>query len=185
QGRTLARNGAVTLQSNTINNSCAGSYFGGTAPVTPVSSGNITTPGSGPCPPLTTTPIILEARRTSPTSIFLSWGPYAGINTFIIQYGFTNGSFPFSTSVTGFSTTINDLPPNQPIWVKVAATDDCSIGRYSPAVLAGIGLPNTGVGTDDKNTPWNIIIASGIGASLFLFWAARTCLPARQGKQTS
>jgi len=44
--------------------------------------------------------------------------------------------------VKGFSTTINALPSNQPIWVRVAATDNCAVGVYS----AGVGLPNTGVG---------------------------------------
>jgi len=47
--------------------------------------------------------------------------------------------------VIGFSTTINALPLNQPIWVQVAARNDCQIGTYGESkLIGGPGLPNTG-----------------------------------------
>jgi len=93
-GRALARNGAVTLHSNTINQSCTATHAGAPTP----------TPGLSPagapssyCPPLSpqlVAPTILESKRMSPTSIFVSWAPYSGTNTFNVRYGFTDGSWP-------------------------------------------------------------------------------------------
>ncbi len=100
------------------------------------------------CPSLNiniVSPVILDARRVSPTSIFLSWGPYSGINTFNIQYGPTNGNWLYSTDVTGFSTTINSLPANTPMWFRVGARSACTIGIYgNPKLIGGPGLPDTG-----------------------------------------
>jgi len=91
-------------------------------------------------------PVVLESKRVSPSSVFVSWGPYEGLNTFVVQYGFSNGDWTYNTTVTSFSATINELPPNRPIWVRVAATDNCAVGNYSEAVLVGSPrLPNTGV----------------------------------------
>ncbi len=103
-------------------------------------------PGAKICPILSCiTPIILESRRVSPTSIFLSWGPYAGLKTFIVQYGPTNGNWLYNVSVTGFSITLNDLPTNLPMWVLVAPTDGCSTGTCGVAkFIGGPELPNTG-----------------------------------------
>lgn len=119
---------------------------------------------------ITTVPIILELKRVSPTSIFLSWGPYAGLDTFTIQYGPTNGNWLYNTTVTGFSTTINELPANQTFWFQVAAKNNCATGTYGEArpvgqstsvnsnVLgASIGLPNTGMGPK-KDIPWNLVL---------------------------
>lgn len=100
---------------------------------------------------ITTIPTIIRATRLSPTSIFVNWGPYDGLNDFMVQYGFENGKWLFNTKISGFSTTINDLPANQSIWIHVAATDNCIVGTYGPAVLVGgtaktnsPGFPNTG-----------------------------------------
>lgn len=121
---------------------------------TPSNSSN-PAPTSGPssCTSsgITTIANITAANRVSPTSIFVSWGPNAGLNNFIVEYGFQNGNWQFSTKVTGFSTTINALPANQAIWIHVAATDNCAIGSFGAAVLVGgtaatntPGFPNTG-----------------------------------------
>ncbi len=44
---------------------------------------------------------------------------------------------------------------------------------YATVVVAAPKLPNTGIGPDDKNIPWNIIVSTGIIASLFLLYATR------------
>ena len=107
------------------------------------------------CPTLNTqivSPIILESRRVDPTSIFVSWGPYSGVNIFNVQYGPTDGDWLYSTDVTGFSTTINSLPTNVPIWVRVGARNDCTIGIYGqPKFVGGPGLPSAGFAPRDNN----------------------------------
>jgi len=142
KGRALARNGAIVLQGNTITQTCAGLN----SKVVPLTSAGA--PPAAYCPPLDSqivAPSIIESRRVSPTSIFLSWGPYSGTDIFNVRYGMTSGNWPYNTDVTGFSTTINNLPVNQPIWVSVAARNSCTIGDYGPAKLVGgPGLPNTG-----------------------------------------
>lgn len=97
------------------------------------------------------TPQIIESRRMSPTSIYLSWGPYEGANTFVVEYGVENGKWLYNTTVTGFNTTINSLPANQNIWARVVPTDNCAVGHYSTAKLIGSpGLPNAGFGPGEK-----------------------------------
>ncbi len=96
-------------------------------------------------PMITTVPTIIKSTRTGPTSIFISWGPYAGIDTFNIRYGPANGNWLYNTNVIGFSTTINDLPSYQPIWIQVAAKNSCFIGIYGESrFVGGPKLPNTG-----------------------------------------
>lgn len=141
-GRLLARNGAVTLNNTKVAvQNCAAT--GGSS-----SSSNLNTVSIPYCPPisnLAVTPTIIESRRVSPTSIFLSWGPYSGINTFNVRYGPSNGNWLYNVDVTGMSTNINDLPANQPMWFEVAVRNECQIGEYGPAKLAGGPiLPNTG-----------------------------------------
>jgi len=88
--------------------------------------------------------------------VFLSWGPYSGTDRFIVQYGLADGNWLYSTNVTGFSTTLNNLPENQPIWVRVAARNDCSVGIYGASrFTGGPSLPNTGMGSDNKIISWN------------------------------
>lgn len=157
-GRALARNGAVTLQSNTINQSCTASLAKASAPATSTATGPGTPPAAAVCPPFSyETPIILESRRIDADSIFIGWGPYSGTNAFNVRYGLTSGDWSYNTTVTGFSTTINDLPLNQPIWVQVAATDNCSIGTYGEAKLVGgPRLPNTGFDPNQNTLSWYI-----------------------------
>ena len=96
-------------------------------------------------PEITSVPTIIEAKRINPTSIFLSWGPYAGIDKFNVRYGVENGKWLYNTNVKGFSTTINALPPNRPIWVRIAVRNTGLIGTYGESKLVGgPSLPNTG-----------------------------------------
>jgi hypothetical protein len=63
----------------------------------------------------------------------------------------------YNTMVTGFSATINDLPPNDPIWIEVAATNGCAIGTYSESkLIGGPILPDTGFDPHESNNAWNI-----------------------------
>jgi hypothetical protein len=102
-------------------------------------------------------PSIIDSRRVAADSIFMSWGPYSGINTFIVQYGFENGTWLYNTNVTGFFTTINGLPLGQPIWVRIAPRDNFSIGNYGEAKLVGApSLPNTGLTPLKNKSPWDI-----------------------------
>jgi hypothetical protein len=99
----------------------------------------------------------------------VSWGPYAGIDTFNVQYGLTNGNWLYNINVTGFSTTINALPANQPIWIQVAATNNCSIGTYGESKFTGApGLPNTGFAPHQNNIPWYIPAGIGVAISILL-----------------
>ena len=156
-GRLLVTSaGAVTLSNTTVtkqtcsssgsNTSSSGGVGGSSAPVCP------TIPSS------VVSPIVIDSTRISPTSISLNWGPFSGINTFTVRFGLTNGNWAYNTNVTGFSTTLNDLPANQPIWVSVAANNGCSVGSFGESKLVGgsaasgtnstnvlgVSLPNAG-----------------------------------------
>lgn len=93
----------------------------------------------GGCPPgeITAIPVLISSTRISPTSINLTWGPFQGYSNFIIEYGTSSTNLTFSTRVSGFTTTLNDLPANTPIWVRIAITDDCDTGPFSSTVLVG------------------------------------------------
>lgn len=148
-----------------------------------------TTGGSTTCTaePITTVPVVLEIRRVSPTSIFVSWGPYAGLNDFVIQYGFQDGNWQFSTNTSGFSTTINDLPANQSIWVRVAARNNCATGPFGGSRFSGgtggvastlipgfpetgnpsiPRLPNTGIAPDSFTKLWSISLVVLLGTTI-------------------
>lgn len=158
-GRALARNAAVTLNQNTITQpTCAAGTAG--API-PYSAPSVSSSVPGApyyyCPPLNSqivAPNIIASERISPTSIFISWGPYSGTDKFNVRYGTVNGNWLYNTDVTGFSTTIKALPTNQPIWVSVAARNNCLLGTYGQSKLVGgPSLPNTGF-APNENTPW-------------------------------
>src|SRR3972149_185838 len=143
-GRALARTAEVTLSSNSI----TGPTCAAAASSTSTSTSN---PDSSSCPPISNqvvSPSIIESRRVDADSIFISWGPYSGTDRFNVRYGPTNGNWLYNTDVTGFSTTINALSPNQPIWIQVAARNDCSIGTYGEAKLIGGGGQVLGASTD-------------------------------------
>jgi hypothetical protein len=173
QGRALARNAAVTLQSNTINQSCTAIKAKTSTTTNTSSTTSLSTagpPSVQTCPAFSCqTPIILESKRVSPTSIFLSWGPDTDMKSYNIQYGLENGKWLYNTDVTGYSTTINDLPPNQAIWFLIQPRDNCSIGPCGVAKLiggtGGVGgprLPDTGVDPNDNHIPWNVAIPVGM-----------------------
>jgi len=134
-GRALAIGADVTLQGNTISGPSCDNPTSTTS-----NSSASSTSGEDVCvaPEITAvTPIIIESKRVSPTSIFLSWGPYSGLDTFNVRYGLENGTWLYNTNVTGFNATINDLPANQPMWFQVAARNNCAIGTYGEAKQIG------------------------------------------------
>ena len=94
--------------------------------------------GSSTCPAVNfAAPNLIESRRIDSDSIFLSWGPYSETNNFNVSFGPTDGNWLYSTDVSGFSTTLNNLPPNVPFWVRVAGRSDCAIGNYGQSRLVG------------------------------------------------
>jgi len=158
-GRALSFAGTVTTDTDTLSvPSCPAPTPTPTSTTTTTSTSTTTTTSSTTdapvyvCPTITTgvtPPNIIDSRRVNATSIFLGWGPYSGTDRFNIRYGPSNGNWLFNTDVTGFSTTINNLPSNTPMWFQVAARNDCQIGEYGEASLIGgtssVGFPNTGV----------------------------------------
>ncbi|MDO8429232.1 MAG: ice-binding family protein [Candidatus Daviesbacteria bacterium] len=206
-GRAIAQTAAITFNNTTVNNSSCASPTP-TPTSSPSSSSNSSSGStSAPvCPTIASTivaPSIIESRRVSPTSIFLSWGPSSGVNTFIVTYGLEDGKWLYSTNVSGFSTTINDLPPNQPIWFRIGARNDCTVGIYGSSKLIGggqiggvnpnvlgVSFPNTGFapnplqpvstrsirgGRDasENNIPWYILTSIGVGILALLFLIQR------------
>jgi len=210
RGRALAFGGTVTTDTDTIDTTCSvaptptpspsptptptpsSSTSSSTTSSTSSTSSSSSSGGDSTCvaPEITTIPTILESRRVSSTSMYLRWGPYAGIETFNIRYGVTRDTWSYNTDVTGFSTTINDLIPNQPFWFQVAARNNCFIGSYGEARLVGgtilgnpqvpglpntggdnvPGFPSTGFGPNPKQFPWLVIFGlSSVFAIFCLF----------------
>jgi len=172
-GRLLARNGAVTLNNtNVVTSACAAGTSGSSTVASATDSSGGTSTST--CPPVTfAAPMIIDSRRVDSDSVFISWGPYVGTNTFTLQYGTEHGKWLYTNNVTGFSTTLNGLPVNQPIWVRVAARNDCAIGAYGASTLVGgPALPNTGRASSENNFPF---IPAGIlaGASILFVLTRR------------
>jgi len=168
-GRALAFASTVSTDTDTMSAPSCAAAADGESGATSSTSGSGTSSGVSAknCPPIAVeTPIIIESRRIDADSVFLSWGPYSGIDTFVVQYGLENGNWLYSMNVTGFSTTINDLPLNQPIWVRIAATDNCSIGVYgSSRLVGGPGLPNAGSAPQKNTLSW-VVLAGSLALSL-------------------
>jgi hypothetical protein len=141
-GRLLASTGAITLNKTTvIKQNCAST----SNPISNSTSSNSVDSYCSPIANTVVTPIIIESKRVDKDSIYIKWGPYSGTDKFNVEYGYESGNFLYNTDVTGFSTTINDLNFNQPIWVRVAARNDCQIGTYGESKFIGLPkLPNTG-----------------------------------------
>ena len=163
-GRVLARNGTVTLNNTTVTKqTCVNPSITPTPTFSNSSNGSSVSTNSigGSSSVNANTPIIIESKRIDADSIFVSWGPYSGIDSFNIEYGVENGKWLYNTNVTGFSTTLNDLPLNQPIWVRIAARNNSTIGIYGePKMVGGPMLPNTGLSPHKSITQW--VIPAGI-----------------------
>ncbi len=146
-GKALAFGGTISTASDTINvpTCSSGGSSNSSASSNSSSSGTSNAPSVCKAAVINGTPRIITSRRISSDSIFLDWGPYAGRDSFVVEYGTVNGTWSYNTKVTGFSTTLKSLPVNTPIWVRVAATDGCAIGSFSEAKLLGSPLfPNAG-----------------------------------------
>lgn len=172
-GRALGFGGTVSTTTDTIVAPSCGANANTTSSSNTSSSSNSSSNNNGgnnsnTCPIINSvTPLIIQAKRMSPTSMYLTWGPYSGTDTFIVQYGLTSDNLSYSTKVTGFSTTLNELSPNRPIWVRIAATNGCSVGTYGEVKLIGEPtLPNTGIAPDTNERPWYISVSIFI-VSLF------------------
>jgi hypothetical protein len=150
------------------------------APTATSSSNGSSSTSTTVCSPLNyIAPIIIESKKIDADSISLSWGPYSGTDKFIVQYGVENGKWIYSTNVTGFSTILNALPSNQPIWIRIGVSDNCSLGNYGESKLVGgSSLPNTGFAPHENNILWNIAITVGVvmlvSASIIMVLRKRT-----------
>jgi len=167
-GRALAFGGTVSTTTDTITvPTCASPTGTPTPTVSSTSGGSSSTSSNGvaACPSIkAVTPIIISSKRLSPTSISLTWGPYSGVDTFIVSYGLKNGEWIYNTNVTGFSTVLNALPVNDPIWVEVAARNGCSVGSYSQSVfVGGPSLPNTGFKSTKLVENWYSVFEGSLG----------------------
>lgn len=180
-GRVLAQaSQTVTLDGNTITSPvCATTTASSTSSPGSTTLASQATAPNPPCPTIpvgVTAPVLIESKRVDADSIFLSWGPYTGTDQFIVQYGLTNGEWLFNTNVTGFSTTLDSLPANQPIWVQIAARNECQVGDYGDSMLVGkprlVGgprLPNTG-GAPETNLPAYLLAALLLGTTSLLIF---------------
>ena len=181
-GRAVAQTAAITFRNTTVNNSsCASTTTttgSGTGETTRAEQALAPAPIRPPLPVGIIAPNIIESRRVDADSIFVSWGPYSGTDRFNLRYGPTNGNWLYNVDVTGFSTTINNLPANSPIWVQVAARNECQIGEYGTASLIGSSgissniprLPNTGYEPRAGNLIWFLVAGLFSGASaIFVF----------------
>lgn len=139
-GRALAIGADVTMDSNTVT--------GPTCDTNNTSKSSPIFTDIPYCQPISNTivsPFIIESKRIDTDTIFVKWGPYSGTDNFNVQYGFENGKFLYNTDITGFSATINNLKTNQPIWVRIAARNECQIGTYGEPKFVGLPkLPNAG-----------------------------------------
>jgi hypothetical protein len=170
-GRAFAYTAAVTLDHNTISGPVCWS-----AASTSVGSsiGDNTAPNPS-CPtiqPGVIAPLIIDSRRVDADSVFISWGPYSGTDDFIVRYGTTKDKLIYNVNVTGFSTTLNMLPANQPIWVEVAARNECQVGSYgAEKLVGGPGLPSTGTAPNENN--YFVFIVAGFAIIVSGFIALR------------
>jgi len=176
-GRLLARNGAVTLNNTTLTKKTCAASSSSSSPNGPSTLASLATAPQYVCPIIEigiTAPTIIESRRVDADSVFVSWGPYSGTDKFNVRYGMTKDKLIYNVDVTGFSTTINALPANQPIWVQVAARNECQIGTYEASKLVGgPSLPSTGFEPRGNKAPWYIQVSIFTGISGLLVFLQR------------
>lgn len=162
-GRALASTAAVTMNQNTIAKpTCSSASTSSSTSSTSTFNSSTETPYYA-CPPIDigiTAPTIIGARRVDADSIYFNWGPYTGTDKFNVRYGMSKDKLLYNVDVTGFSMTINALPANQPIWVQIAARNDCMIGIYEASrLVGGPSLPNAGFGPSENSTPWYFLVS--------------------------
>ena len=172
-GRAFAYTAAVTLDHNTISGPiCSSTTSTSSSSSTSTSTSTTDTPNP-PCPTIETgviAPMIIDSKRVNANSIYISWGPYSGTDKFIVRYGTSKDNLLYNVDVTGFSTTLNALPANQPIWVQVAARNECQVGTFENSILiGGPKLPNTGTGPDNENLLlWGVFAVSSLLTIVYL-----------------
>lgn len=176
-GRAVAQTAAITFRNTTVNNSsCASTSTSSSSGTGDTTRADQATAPQYVCPTIpvgVTAPSILETRRVSSTSIFLSWGPYTGTDQFNIRYGPSDGNWLYNTDVTGFSTTISSLPANQSMWFQVAARNECQIGPYGSGTslggtVGGPRLPNTGFAPSENRNSFYLAIGLFSGLTVLL-----------------
>lgn len=176
-GRVISLNSSITTDGNTISGPTCLAAPTPTPTTTTTTTFDTVYNDTPYCPPLdpgVVAPNIIDSSRVDADSVYISWGPYSGTDDFIVQYGTTQDNLIYSVNVTGFSTTLNSLPVNQPIWVRVAARNECMVGAFEDAVLVGgttlVGaprLPNTGRGDGIIDKYWMIVAGSILGIGVF------------------
>lgn len=176
-GRAIAQTAAVTFRNTTVNNTSCTTTSTGTGNTTRADQATAPNPFCPTIPVGITPPNILESRRVDADSIFLSWGPYSGTDQFIVRYGPTNGNWLYNVNLTGFSTTLNNLPANTPMWVEVAARNECQVGEYGASAQIGGSsgiprLPNAGFAPRETNLFFYLFTGLLLGTP-FIFILAR------------
>lgn len=183
-GRALARGGDVTMIGDTISGPGCASTSSSSSSSSTSSSSSVSGP-SYYCPPLpygVVSPTIISSNRIDSDSISLSWGPYTVTDKFNVRYGTENGNWLYNVDVTGFSTTLNSLPTNQPIWVQVAERNDCFVGGYGGSkrggqiVSSGVPdnanplipkFPDTGYGPQEAHLLRNFFLGIFLGSIFY------------------
>lgn len=173
-GRVIAQTGEITFNNTTVNGTSCASATSSSSNSS--SNSSSTSTFSAYCPPINSqlvSPSIIESRRIDADSIFIGWGPFSGTDKFNVRYGPANGNWLYNTDVTGFSTTINNLPANQPIWVQVTARNECMLGVYGASKLVGgPKLPDTGANPKTTNYPWQYV-AGAFGLAILVWFKPR------------
>jgi len=163
KGRAMVQTGAVTLDGNTITAPTCAASPSSSSPNGPSTLASLATAPQYTCPTIgigIIAPIIIESRRVDADSVFVSWGPYSGTDKFNVRYGMSKDKLLYNVDVTGFSTTINALPSNQPIWVQIAARNECQIGTYEASrLVGGPSLPSAGFGPRENKAPWYFLVS--------------------------
>lgn len=87
------------------------------------------------CSQIQFTPTVTSFNRLSPTSVQIGWTTVDSfVTNYMVWYGITDQANNWNVVVNGNSTTLNDLPANLSIWVRVAGTDQGCVGNFSQIV---------------------------------------------------
>lgn len=77
-------------------------------------------------------PTLLTFERLSPTSVKVTWTKTDPIADYRVFYGLSEDNLVWSVGVEGtHEITLNQLPANQSIWVRVYGTDGRCLGKPS------------------------------------------------------